>query len=226
MTIGILAAMTVEAEAIRQEMQVSGSKTLGGTSFTEGRWQGKDIVLAVCGIGKVSAAMTAQTLILTYAPGLLVNTGVAGSVSPQAVLLDVVLARDVVQHDVDTSALGDPVGWISALSRIDIPCAGEGLLEVLEGLAAGADGIHLARVASGDQFIADPAQSAAIAQRFGAVAVDMESGSIGQVCFVNATPCCIIRTISDGADGMEYQAFVQKAAEKSIDVLRRLLDRV
>ena len=66
--------------------------------------------------------MCAQTMILRYQPDVVINTGVAGGIGPDLKVLDVVLATAVVQHDMDTSPLGDPVGYISGLGCVEMPC--------------------------------------------------------------------------------------------------------
>ena len=222
MKIGIICAMELEARRIRERMDIQEEKLCGGVQLILGNWLGHEIALTVCGVGKVNAAIAAQTMVLAYQPQLVVNTGVAGSVSPELGLLDVVRGEAVVQHDMDTSPLGDPVGFISGerLNRVEIPCR----CPSLEGkLAALGDRLPKGVIASGDQFIADAARSQAIARQFGAVAVDMESGSIGQVCYLAGLECLLLRAISDGGDDMEYAAFAEKAAQESVDILEAIL---
>ena len=108
MKIGIIGAMDVEVETLRSRMEGATLETVSGMQFAQGRLAGCDAVVAVAGVGKVSAAMCAQTLILRYQPDVVINTGVAGGIGPDLKVLDVVLATAVVQHDMDTSPLGDP----------------------------------------------------------------------------------------------------------------------
>lgn len=219
MKIGIICAMEVEARRIRGAMTGVKEEKRGGISFAQGSWLGHDLALAVSGVGKVNAAMTTQAMILAYDPEVVVNTGVAGSLTEELGLLDVLWADRTVQHDVDTSALGDPVGMVSGINLVEIPAA----CPVLEPRLAELEGqLRRGLIASGDQFVGDPKRAGDIAERFAAAAVDMESGSIAQVCYINGTDCLILRAISDGGDGVEYSAFVEQAAERSVAVLESI----
>lgn len=117
---GIIGAMKIEIEALNAQMENRQTKTVSGIEFTSGTLCGREVVTAVCGIGKVFAAMCAQTMILLYSPDRIINTGVAGSLSMKLNIGDIAVSDFVVEHDMDTSPLGDPVGMISGLSLIHI----------------------------------------------------------------------------------------------------------
>lgn len=224
--IGIIGAMEAETAAIKAEMTHICEETISGIRFLRGLWQGKEVAVATSGIGKVFAAMTAEAMILKYQPDCLINCGVAGALNPTYCLLEVVLAKDVLQHDMDTSPIGDPIGLISGINKICLPTAeklNEGLLQAAKELGVPA---HPGRIASGDQFIADEEKKAFIRGAFGADCCEMEGAAIGQVCYVNQVPFAILRTLSDGAGSdasMDYPAFAAKAATQSIDILRKFL---
>ena len=109
MTLGVIAAMKIEAEGIISAMKDPVRESVGGIEFTHGIIGGTDVVCAVCGIGKVFAAMCTQTMIVRYAPDAVVNTGVGGTLTSKLTIGDAAISLDVVQHDMDTSALGDPL---------------------------------------------------------------------------------------------------------------------
>lgn len=222
MKIGIISAMQVESESIRRQMVIRREETVTGMTFVSGDWLGHEAVVVVGGIGKVAAAMCAQTMILRYAPNLIFNTGVAGGMEALSVL-DVVIAAQTVQHDMDTTSAGDPLGMIPGLDKIFIPCNYPVIAEKVDALVARRPDVRLGTVASGDQFVGSQEKMRDIERQFDALAVDMESGAIGQVCYIAQVPCCIIRTISDSGDGQEYDSFLDAAAEKSIEVLCALL---
>ncbi len=225
MTIGIIAAMQMELDGLKTVMADAVTETVSGMEFVRGRIAGKNVVAVVCGIGKVFAAMCAQTLILKYAPDAVLNIGVAGAVGPGLRVLDLVVADRVCQHDLDTSPLGDPVGMVSGVNLVYFP-ADPGLSGALLRAAAGCGYSAVAgTVASGDQFVADPARKEQIHTLFGAAAVEMEGGSVAQVCAVNAVPFAVLRCISDGdGGGMDYETFAPRAARQSIDVVLRFLE--
>lgn len=224
--IGIIGAMEAETAAIKKELTSPCEERISGIRFIKGFWQEQEVVVATCGIGKVFAALCAQTMILTYAPDCIINCGVAGGLHPSYGLLDVVLAKDVVQHDMDTSPIGDPKGLISGINKIELS-ADQKLTDALCQAALGLGlTVRQGRIASGDQFIADEGKKEAIRQTFSADCCEMEGAAIGQVCYVNETPFAILRTLSDGAGSdasMDYPTFAAKAAAQSIDILRAFI---
>ena len=241
--IGIIAAMNVEMESLRSFMTDTTTETISGITFVSGTLEGKQVVTAVCGIGKVFAAMCAQTMILRYQPECIVNTGVAGTLSDKLTIGSIAVSSAVVQHDMDTSAIGDPVGLISGINKVQLP-ADPDLCGQLSACAT-VLGIRTETgvIASGDQFISSSERKDAIVKTFGAtarsdkaaytppgcpcaIACEMEGAAIGQVCYVNRVPFCVLRAISDSADGsshMDYPTFVGMAAEQSVKLLRTFL---
>ena len=119
--IGIIGAMRVEMEALAAALENKKTEVVSDIEFHTGSLSGHDVVLAVCGVGKVFAATCAQTMILRYAPAVIVNSGVAGTLSNELSIGQIALADHVIQHDMDTSAVGDPVGLISGMDLIYIP---------------------------------------------------------------------------------------------------------
>lgn len=225
MNIGIIGAMQMEIDALHAAMADPSSETVSGITFVSGTIGRHKVVAAVCGIGKVFAAMCAQTMILRYQPEAVINIGVAGTVTTGLQVLDIAIADNVCQHDMDTSPLGDPVGLISGINQIYFP-ADKGLSAAIATAAQTLGCRHrMGTIASGDQFIHTPEKKAWISDTFHAIAAEMEGGSIGHVCTVNNVPFAVLRTISDGDGGsMDYQTFAQKAALQSIDVILEALN--
>lgn len=226
--IGIIGAMQVEIDGLRRRLTSPAERTISGITYTSGLLNGQKVVLAVCGVGKVFAAMCAQTMILSYPVTAVVNTGVAGTLSPGLGIQDVAIARGVVQHDMDTSSIGDPLGLISGILRVELPCD-DGLVLLAEA-ASKELGYHTETgiIATGDQFIHTQEQKAFIRNTFQGIAAEMEGGSIGQVCYVNRVPFVVIRAISDDASGnapVDYPQFAAQAAERSIQLILRLVER-
>ena len=215
--IGILGAMPPEVESILAALENKQAHPMSGTTYYTGTLHGRDVVVARCGVGKVCAAVCAQTMILHFGAKALLNTGVAGALDPALSICDVVIATDLVQHDVDTSPLGDPVGLISELNRVDMPTDARMAALAEETAKALGQTVHKGRVASGDCFVASPEKKQYIRDTFSAMACEMEGGAMAQVCMMNQTPFLVLRAISDTADNraeMDYPTFVSVAAEK------------
>ena len=107
--IGIIGAMDAEIERILASLSGVREDTVGSFKFYIGDYASKHICLVRCGIGKVFASICTQTMILKYAPDRIINTGVGGSLSTKLAIGDIAVAESLVQHDMDTSPLGDPI---------------------------------------------------------------------------------------------------------------------
>ena len=153
--IGIIGAMEEEVAGLKHAMEVHETVERAAMTFVKGTLCGKDVVVVRSGIGKVNAGICAQILVDLFGVDALINTGVAGSLDAQIDIGDIVISTDAVQHDMDVSALGDPVGQIPRLDTFAFP-AEEKLMEAarLANEKVNPD-IHTftGRVATGDQFI-------------------------------------------------------------------------
>ena len=226
--IGIIGAMQPEVEAIIAALDERACETVGSITFHTGLIGGRRVAVAKCGIGKVFAAICAQTMILKYSPDLIVNSGVGGAIGGGLKCGDVVIADRLCQHDMDTSAIGDPKGLVSGINVIYFDAderAGEILLDEAKALGLNA---CLGRIASGDKFIASKEDKERIIADFSADACEMEGCAVAQVCYVNEIPFAVVRAISDSADGeatMDYPTFLPIAARNSTKMTLSLIKR-
>ena len=225
---GIIAAMDAELIDIKNALQDKTEQVIAGRTFHSGKIGSEQVVCVVCGIGKVNAAVCAQTMIMAYHPDRVINTGVGGAIAGQLHVCDVVCADFLVQHDVDTTAIGDELGMVSTVNLIRFPTdkvLADELVSIMEhqGISCKRGGI-----ATGDKFVADYRTKAFIYTTFGCIACDMEGCAIAHVCYLNDIPCAVLRAISDGADEgatMSYTEFMPKAAATSANVLLAYLRR-
>ncbi len=121
MKIGVIGAMQMEVDTLRESMDNVRTEEYSGVTYVSGTIGGKDVVAAVCGIGKVFAAICAEAMILKFHVDCVVNIGVAGTLCKDLHVMDVAVADQVVQHDMNTSALGDPIGLLSGLNQVFLP---------------------------------------------------------------------------------------------------------
>lgn len=224
--LGIIGAMEMETKGLKAAMTHKQEVTVSGIRFTEGLLEGAPVVVATCGVGKVAAAMCAEAMILRFGATALLNTGVAGGLAEGLSVCDAVVADFVVQHDMDTTAIGDPAGLISGLNLVKIP-AEKALYEPLAA-ACRAKGVNtmIGTVASGDLFVAKEEDKDRIRSLFGAAACEMEGAAIGQVACTNGVPFAVLRTISDGGDGMEFSEFAPLAAKASVAITREFVKSI
>ena len=227
--IGIIGAMSVEVEALKSKIKDAKREIIGGTEFVSGTLNGKAVVVAQSGIGKVFAALCAHTMILKYNVEAVINTGVAGTLTDRIGILDFAISNGVVQHDMDTTAIGDAPGLISGINIVEIP-ADKKLSELaFECAEEQANKCELGIIASGDQFINNADRKTFIRDTFGAIACEMEGAAIGHACYVSNVPFVVIRCISDNASGeaeMESPEMVKIAAVKSQAIVERMLERM
>jgi adenosylhomocysteine nucleosidase len=161
---------------------------------------------------------------------VIINTGVAGSLFSDLRIGDCAIASSVVQYDVDTTAFGDPPGMISGINVVEFHCDPL-IVEKLDQAVASTENIHrqVGLIASGDRFLKCEEDKRAILDHFKAIACEMESGSIGQVCFINQVPFGVIRAISDNADStscIEYGEFLNSAALMAANTVKIFLEKI
>jgi len=221
--IGIIGAMDIEIEGFVGSMTDIAREKHANFEFIKGKIANQDVVVVTCGIGKVSAAICTQIMIDKYSPMVVINSGVAGGLHESLGIADIAVATHVVQHDVDTTIFGDPMGYITNLDMVKIP-ANERISQKLCEYASKIEDttVVCGTIATGDQFISTPYQKNKIKDEFDAVATEMEGGSVGHVCYVNGVEFGIIRAISDNASGdalMDYESFKQIAAKKTTEIV-------
>lgn len=228
--IGIIGAMQVEVEDLLAEMQDSRDETVSGIDFYSGTLSGVPCVVAQSGIGKVAAAVCAQTMLLRYQPKVLLCEGVAGGIGSEVHIGDLVVATALVQHDMDTTALGDPAGYISGLGKVELPVPAA-LVRCIAACAREFYDGHVCQgiIATGDQFIADNQKMHSIAGAFGAIACEMEGGAIAQACCMAGVAYAVLRTISDNGDddaSVDFPTFAAETAHKNTALLLKLLPQL
>lgn len=226
MVIGVIGAMQMEVDGLKEAMSSAKIETYSGVDYVIGKINDVDVVVAKCGVGKVFAAICAEAMILKFDVDLVINIGVGGTLTRDLDVLDVAVADKVMQHDMDTSALGDPVGLLSGINTIFLHTDSNVTELLCDCLKQKGVNYRTGTIATGDQFIHTKEQKDVIRSRFQAIAAEMEGGSIGHVCFVNNTPFAVIRAISDGEGGaVDYQTFAEKAAEQAIEVILTFISR-
>ena len=191
MKIGIIVAMRKELDLLLPLLNDSEESRMGGFEFHCGKMGKHDVMVMQCGIGKVNAAMGTLMLVNNFAPNFVITSGVAGGADLSVNVMDVVAGARVAYHDVwcgPESELGQVQG---------LPLYFEGASRLLK-LLPERDDIHKGLICSGDQFIDKKEDVDRIKGDFpDALAVDMESGAIAQVCYLNKVPFLALRVISD-----------------------------
>ena len=222
--LGIIGAMDVEIQSLKEKMENLTVTERVGTEFYEGVLENTPVVLVKCGIGKVNAAICTQILCDCFGVTHIVNTGIAGSLCAEQNIGDMVVSSDVWHHDFDCYHFGYPMCKIPGMPQ---SFAADERLIALAKQAAEQTGscVRIGRVASGDQFIADPVLKERVIERTQALCTEMEGAAIAQTAYRNAIPFVILRCISDKADNsveMDYPSFEAMAAHRCAQVASSL----
>ena len=191
MTIGLVYAMTLEIESLLTNENAQPLQTVAGVPFYRIR---DNVIACAGGVGKVNAAMATQLMISLYQPDLILNAGVAGCFA-HAEIGDLVLAEAFIQHDMDTSNIGDPVGFVSTVNTVSFPTA------EFEKAKAAMDKVGMpyrtGLVASGDWFAVDCDRARWIQKTFDPLLCEMEGCAIAQVCLRNGVKFMSLKSVSD-----------------------------
>ncbi|WP_026658119.1 5'-methylthioadenosine/adenosylhomocysteine nucleosidase [Butyrivibrio sp. AC2005] len=215
--IGIIGAMEIEVESLKEEMTITKTLKKANMEFNEGKIGNTDVVVVKSGICKVNAALCVQILVDDFKVTHVINTGAAGSLDARIDIGDFVVSTDAVYHDVNATIFGYKKGEVPQTGCREFN-ANEWMIENIKKAAATAgitgklwDG----RVCSGDQFISEQSVKDEIKKEFDGLCCEMEGCGIAQACYLNNIPFVILRAISDKADGsdiMDYPEFEKKAA--------------
>ncbi|SKA63134.1 methylthioadenosine nucleosidase [Eubacterium uniforme] len=230
--IGIIGAMDIEVDGIINELDgMIESYHIAGRDFTKGILENSEVVIVKCGVGKVNAACATQAMIDKFKVDAIINTGVAGSLDNRIDISDIVISGDVVQHDMDITALGYPKGKIPETDSLSFKAERELVEIAIDSARKELTDVKVfeGRIASGDEFINSDEKKTQIVEEFNATCCEMEGGAVAQVCVLNSVPFVVIRAISDKADGsshMDYPVFEAKAADNSIKLINAMIDKI
>ncbi len=227
--LGIIGAMAQEVAALKEAMNDVEVRTAAGMDFYKGTIHDREVVVVRSGIGKVNAAVCCQILADRYGVDAVVNTGIAGSLRAEIDIGDIVLSSDALQHDMDATGFGYPVGVIPQMDVSVFP-GDAALITAAQKSCARVNpeiGVHVGRVVSGDQFVSDKAKKTWLTETFAGYCTEMEGAAIAQTAWLNHIPFLIIRAISDKADDsaeMDYAEFETKAIEHSVKLLLDMIE--
>jgi len=230
MKLGIIGAMKIEVDTLKKNMQNKTVTVRTGMEFCEGTLEGLPAVVVQCGVGKVNAALCVQILCDLFGVTHLVNTGIAGSLSNELDIGDLVISKDAMYHDFDCGGFGYPHGKVPGMDVIAFP-ANEMMMGFALSAAEAVNPGHakVGRVATGDQFICDKAVKNGIIEVTGALCTEMEGGAIAQAAYRNEVPFVILRAISDKADDsadMDYPTFEALAAHRCAAVVQTMAQKL
>lgn len=245
--LAIVAAMPQELQTVLDAIPDEAPRQLAGRTFWAAHWEGHEVVAVLSGIGKVAAATTTATLLSHFEVDAVLFTGVAGGLGEGVQVGDVVVATELLQHDLDASplfprfeipgrglsrlpthtALSDAV--TAAATQALATGYGHRTAHAADALAVRQDArVHQGLIVSGDRFVSSASESTALRQALSdALAVEMEGAALAQVCHDFGVPFAVVRTISDRADDtahVDFGRFIDEVARHvALDIVRGTL---
>ena len=225
-TIALIGAMPPEISLLQESLQNLRSEHMADFDIYCGEYAGKNVVLALSGIGKVNAALS-TALVLQHHPDFVINTGSAGGLGSGLKVGDVVIGTQTAHHDVDVTAFGYAIGHVPRMpARFESDPA---LCAAAEKAAAAFEhaAVHRGLIVSGDQFVHSSESVAEVRRHFpDAQAVEMEAAAIAQSCHRFGVPFVVIRAISDLADeeaDTSFETFLKTASVHSAQMVLQLI---
>lgn len=226
--IGIIVAMDEEREAIVKIMTDVETEQLYNLRFIKGRIQGKNCILVKSGIGKVNAARTTQVMIQNFDLQYVINLGAGGAINGMLKIGDVLIGKQIVQHDFDITAFGHSKGYITGIGNAIICDRNlvDEIEQIIKSIPERSYQIKLGIIATGDIFCTEAWMKDKIRAKFSADVVDMECAAIGQVCYLDNIPFMAIRAISDTPNGRNASTFdenLKLASKRCANILKEIL---
>lgn len=194
-------------------------------------FEGTDVMVMKCGIGKVNAALGAQKMINEFHPDVIVSSGCAGGNGDEIQIQDVVVSAELAYHDVYCGLAIDSTTQYGQVQGMPVRFKPEPwLLEKATSLDCGVE-VHAGLIVTGDWFVDSQEKMREIIGHFpDAKAVDMESCAIAQTCYINQVPFISFRVVSDmplkDTDANQYHDFWNTVAERSFAVTKTFVEAI
>jgi len=234
---GILGAFPPEVNLLYDQLLEKKDHIIQHIRFTEGILNGRKIILAQTGIGKVNAAITTTLLLEHFNPAEIIFTGIAGAVDPSLMPGDIVIGTSVAHHDYGTvtpdsmmrratrnpfSMQENPVYFPCDSLLINIAWMASKNLQLKQIPGSHSPKIIKGNIVTGDVFVASSTATIDLYQKMNASATEMEGASVGQVCWQQEVPFIVIRSMSDRAGNnasAEVKNFYEIAAYNSAQLV-------
>ncbi len=227
MKIGIIVAMDKEFTQLRSLLSDGHTEHRNYKDFVLGTIARNEIIMQQCGIGKVNAAIGAVEMIDNYHPDVVISSGVAGGASIVLNVTEVVVGTEYAYHDAYCGSECEYGQVMGMPPKFHSPAQ-----LVADALAIRSETpIHAGLIVSGEWFVDSREKMVQILNNFPeALAVDMESCSIAQVCHIYHTPFISFRIISDvplkDDKAAQYYDFWERMAQGSFNVTKQFLERL
>ena len=230
MKIVIIGAMEQEITLIKAKIKDCQTQKVNYLEVYTGTIDSNEVILVQCGIGKVASASATALLISEFSPDAVINTGSAGGFDPELDIGDVVIASELLHHDVDVTHFGYELGQVPQMphhyqsDQKPVDCAQKIIDSMLDVK------VNTGLVCTGDSFVGSDEAAAKIKSNFDNMqAVEMEGAAIAQVCHLMNTPFVVIRSLSDIAgktSTVSFEAYLETAAKNSATLVLSMISEL
>lgn len=223
--IGIIVAMKEELDKLLKYLSNKEEINVKGINIYKGNINNKECVIALSGVGKVNAARTTQIIIDNYDIDKIINVGVSGSCSKDLDLGDIVIADRLYQYDFDITMFNHNLGYVPLVGDY-IEISDNNIRNFIDKVGYN---IHVGHLASADRFVSNIKDKLELNDKFKAIACDMESGAIGQVCYLSNIDFLVIRSISDTINDnitVEFEEYLDSSSKILADILVKYLKEI
>lgn len=228
--IGIIAAMDVELNLLKNKLNVIETVKQGAFEYHFCKVNDIEVILTVCGVGKVNASCRTQSLIDKFEVTHIINTGIAGSMRNDIKICDIVVSTDVTYHDVNKKQMKNCYPFMESFEACEeLRNLAMSSYEIIKVESDVKSNMHSGRIVTGEYFVSNEEQKSKIIDAFDPHCVEMEGGAIGHVAHMNNIPFVVIRSISDNADGdatESYENFEAIAADLSARVVVKMVEGI
>ena len=231
--IAIIGAMDSEITNFKGMIENIEEIEIANIIYYKGTLCGKNIVLLKSGIGKVNAAIATTIAIERFNVEKIIFTGVAGSGNHDYDISDIVISKDLIEHDFDTSALdGDELTILVKGYDKNYYPADNSLIQLAKESAQKVitdNKVYVDTIATGDQFVGDNNKVKQIHNKFKAGAIEMEGAAVAHAALMYKVPFVVIRSLSDKADSdavVDFPKFVVKSAQNSMKIVVEMLENM
>ena len=222
--IGIIVAMKEELDKLLKYLSNKEEINVKGINIYKGNINNRECVIALSGVGKVNAARTTQIIIDNYNIDKIINIGVSGSCSKDLNIGDIVIADRLYQYDFDITMFNHNIGYVPLVGDY-ITILDDNIKEFIDKVDYN---INIGHLASADRFVSSIKDKLELNNKFNAIACDMESGAIGQVCYLSNVDFLIIRSISDTINDnitVEFEKYLDSSSEILADILIKYIEK-
>jgi adenosylhomocysteine nucleosidase len=189
--VGVVFALGIEAGAL--EDRLVGKINIQGGRFSarQGGLKGRGVVVVHSDIGRENAARATETLIAGHKPKWIISAGLAGGLQPQVKRSDIVMADAIL-------------GETGERLAIDLHFSPD---------QKAIPGLHIGPLLTVDEVVFRAERKRQLGERFGALAVDMETWGVAEVCRRDKQRFLSVRVISDVLDE-ELPSEVERLVKK------------